>query len=106
MQILLEKSKYLILVTSLFSFAASIAGFIWDEIKTSYFIASIFKVANIDIFSLIYSVEIAEIFLLTDRKLHDLKSKLGSIVPLMMAVAFLKHIVEGKNLEGKMFFKN
>jgi len=61
---------------------------------------------------LVFSVGIYELFIedlslpewLVIHNLHDLKAKLGSIIILVMAVTFLKHLVEWRDPQGTYYF--
>lgn len=129
MRILLEKSKYLMLIASLFSLVASTVAFIWGGVQTVYFISILVSSFEKETFSIVSLIEIMDIFLVATalfifsagmyelsvkeisvpewlivHSLHELKSKLASIIILVMAVTFLKHLVEWKDPQGTLFF--
>lgn len=129
MKKLLERSKYLIIIAVAFSLLASIAAFLLGGVKTISIIERIISSYGKDplvaillielmdtfliatallIFSLgMYELFIADIILpewLVIHNLHDLKAKLGSVIVLVMAVTFLKHLVEWKDPQGTLFF--
>ncbi|MFA5354303.1 MAG: YqhA family protein [Thermodesulfovibrionales bacterium] len=126
---LLEKSKNLILIAVAFSLLASffaflsgavktvsvIAGMVWSYGKDPH--AGISLIELMDTFLIatalfIFSVGMYELFFkelnlpdwLTVHNLHDLKAKLGSVIVLVMAVTFLKHLVEWNDPTGTLFF--
>ncbi len=129
MKILLEKSKYLVLIAVLFSLAASVAAFVWGGFKTVELIislvsssgksphASIDLIALMDTFLiaaalLLFAVGMYELFIedlslppwLVIHNLHDLKQKLSSVIILVLAVTFLEHLVEWKDPLGTLYF--
>jgi uncharacterized membrane protein YqhA len=129
MERFLEKSKYLVLVAVLFLLIASVAAFLLGAVKTVSVLGGLASsygkspFAVIDLIELmdtfliaialfIFSVGTYELFIkdvalpewLHIHNLHDLKAKLGSIVVLVMAVTFLKHLVEWKDPQGTLFF--
>ena len=129
MKTLLEKSTYLVLIAVVFSLAASVAAFLWGAVKTVTVIihlaanydksatAGIELIALMDTFLiatalLMFSVSMYELFIqdlvlptwLEVRNLHDLKAKLSSVIILVMAVAFLEHLVEWKNPQDTLYF--
>lgn len=125
----LERSKSLVLIAVIFSLLASVAAFLLGAVKTVYTIsalvashgkdplAAIALIELMDTFLIatalfIFSVGLYELFIgdldlpdwLEIHNLHDLKAKLGSVVVLVMAVTFLKHLVEWKDPLGTMHF--
>lgn len=125
----LERSKSLVLIAVVFSLLASVAAFLLGSVKTVYTIsalvasygkdplAAIALIELMDTFLIatalfIFSVGLYELFIgdldlpdwLEIHNLHDLKAKLGSVVVLVMAVTFLKHLVEWKDPLGTMYF--
>lgn len=126
---LLERSKNLILIAVVFSLIASVAAFLWGGIKTitvvwnlimSYGkdpLAAVALIELMDIFLIatalfIFSVGMYELFIrdielpqwLVTHNLHDLKAKLSSVIILVMAVTFLKHLVEWKDPQGTLYY--
>lgn len=126
---LLEKSRYLVLIAVVFSLLASCAAFLWGAAKTvaiisnlvtsygKYPSASVALVELMDAFLiatglLIFAVGLYELFIrdislpgwLTLHTLHDLKARLNSVIILVMAVAFLEHLVEWQDPQGILFF--
>jgi len=126
---ILENSKNLIIIAVVFSLLASVAAFFWGGIKTLMVIWNIMKTFGKDPLSAIALIEIMDIFLiataflifavglyelfirdielpgwLTIKNLHDLKAKLGSVIILVMAVTFLKHLVEWRDPQGTYYF--
>jgi uncharacterized membrane protein YqhA len=61
---------------------------------------------------LIFAIGLYELFIgdvpmpkwLVIHDLHDLKAKLGSVIILVLAVTFLKHLVEWKDPQGTLYF--
>lgn len=129
MEKILEKSKNLILIAVVSSLAASIAAFLWGAAKTATIIlnlvtsygkdplAAIALIELMDTFLIatalfIFAVGMYELFIkdinlpkwLVIHNLHDLKSKLGSVIILVMAVKFLEHLVEWKDPQGTLFY--
>lgn len=129
MKRLLENSKNLTLIAVVFSLLASVAAFFHGAVKTAYIImgliasygkdplAAVALIELMDTFLiatalLIFAVGVYELFInnlnlpdwLEIHNLHDLKAKLGSVVVLVMAVTFLKHLVEWKDPQGTLFF--
>jgi len=124
-----EKSKYLIfiavvsaLLASMFAFLLGVVktGFVFVELITTYgkdpiiaaHLVEIMDTFLIAIALLVFSVGIYELFIedlslpewLVIHNLHDLKAKLGSIIILVMAVTFLKHLVEWRDPQGTYYF--
>jgi uncharacterized membrane protein YqhA len=127
MKKLLEKSVYLVLIAVVSSLLASLAAFLWGAVKTVVVVkhlafslgkdvtASVELIALMDSFLiatalLIFSIGLYELFIedvtmpawLKVHNLHDLKAKLSSVMILMMAVAFLEHLVEWKDPQGTL----
>lgn len=126
---ILEKSKNLILIAVISLLAASIAAFLWGAAKTVTVIlnlvisfgkdplAAISLIELMDAFLIatalfIFAVGMYELFIkdidlpewLVIHNLHDLKAKLGSVIILVMAVTFLKHLFEWKDPQGTLFY--
>ena len=118
MEKLLQKSKSLVLIAVVSLLAASVAAFIWETVKTFFVIKGLIVTYGKDPFSLVAIIELMDIFLIATalfifsvglyelfikdivlpdwlviRSLHDLKIKLSSVIVLVMAVTFLKHLV-------------
>lgn len=129
MEKLLEKSKYLILIAVVVSFIASAVAFVWGGIKIIFIVMNLLKtygkdpmaaIALIELMDtfliatalLVFSIGMYELFIedlslpnwLVIHNLHDLKSKLGSVIILVMAVTFLKHLVEWRDPQGTFYF--
>lgn len=128
MEKILEKSKNLILIATISSLIASFAAFAWGAFKTVMVILNLFishgkdplatiaLIELMDIFLIatalfIFSVGMYELFIkdinlpewLVIHNLHDLKAKLGSVIILVMAVTFLKYLVEWKDPQAILF---
>ena len=126
---LLEKTRYLALVGITSLLLASVAAFGWGAVKTfnvitliitsygkdSYIAVSLIELVDsflIAIALLIFSVSLYELFVgelnlpdwMLAHNLHELKTKLSSVIVLVMAVKFLEHLVEWKNPNDSLFF--
>lgn len=129
MKIVLEKSKYLIVIAVVFSLAASVAAFLWGAMKTASVLIHLATTAGktplaaIDLIGLmdtfliatalfIFAVGLYELFIeditlpqwLVVHDLHDPKAKLSSVIILVLAVTFLEHLVEWKDPQGTFYF--
>lgn len=129
MEKLLGKSKNLILIAVVSLLVASVVAFLWGAVKTATVIlnlvisqgkdplAAISLIELMDTFLIgtalfIFAVGIYELFIkdinlpewLVIHNLHDLKAKLGSVIILVMAVTFLKHLVEWNDPRGTLFY--
>lgn len=129
MEKLLIKSKKLVQIAVISLLASSFIAFLWGVVKTistmwnllvSYGkdpLAAIALIELMDIFLIaialfIFAIGLYELFIkdielpqwLVIRNLYDLKVKLGSIIILVMAVTFLKHLVEWKDPQGTLFY--
>lgn len=125
---LLEKSVNLALIASLFSLAASVAAYFWGALKSVYVIKQIILTAGKDPLTVVALIELMDTFLIATallifaigifelfiskletpewlivQSLYDLKSKLVSVIILVMAVTFLKNLSEWKNPEGLLY---
>ena len=126
---LLEKTRYLAIVGIISLLLASVAAFGWGAVKTinvitliitsygkdSYIAVSLIELVDsflISIALLIFSVSLYELFVgelnlpdwMLAHNLHELKTKLSSVIVLVMAVKFLEHLVEWKNPNDSLFF--
>ena len=129
MEKLLEKSRYLILIAVVSLFVASAVAFLWGGLKVIFIVINLIKTYGKDLSGAIALIEIMDIFLIATallvfsvgiyelfigdlslpewlviRNLHDLKAKLGSVIILVMAVTFLKHLVEWRDPQGTYYF--
>ena len=129
MKTVVEKSKYLVLITVVSSLAASIAAFLWGGIKTVKVLINILTSIGTDLTAAIALVELMDTFLIATvllifamgmyelfigsvslpewliiKNLHDLKVKLSSVIILVMGIIFLEHLVEWKDPQGTLFF--
>ncbi|HBO83513.1 MAG: hypothetical protein A2073_00945 [Deltaproteobacteria bacterium GWC2_42_11] len=131
MKILLEKSKYIVIVAVIALLIASVSTFIWAAINMSSTIFHMFydisaletsevtahTVAILDSFILavilyIFSIALYELFIgrlnmpewLDIKDLDDLKKKLSSVIALMLAVTFLEHLTKWEDPLGTMMF--
>lgn len=116
----ISKSRYMVLIAVLFSLAASFVAFLWGAFKTIKTVknlaasitggaghwAEIGLVAVMDAYLiaialLVFALALYELFIgevdlpewLVIKDLHALKSKLSSVIILIMVVAFLEKLV-------------
>jgi len=129
MRIVVEKSKYLILIAVASTLVASTAAFLWGGIKTVKVLTSILTSIGTDPTAAIALVELMDTFLIATvlfifaigmyelfignvslpewlviKNLHDLKVKLSNVIILVMGIIFLEHLVEWKDPQGTLFF--
>jgi uncharacterized membrane protein YqhA len=129
MKEIIEKTKNLVLIAVFSSLIASAAGFVWGFIKTLAIIINFILSYGKDPFAAIALIEIMDIFLIATflfifsmgmyelfiekielpewliiNNLHDLKVKLSSVIILVMAITFLKHLVEWTDPQGTLYF--
>jgi len=122
MKFILEKSKYLALVGVIALLLATVAAFAWGTLKTvdtvSLVISSLGRdkaitvelIEIVDSFLiatalLIFTVSLYELFIgkldlpewMLAHDLHELKTKLSSMVVLVMAVKFLEKLLDVKD---------
>lgn len=125
----IEKSKSLILIAVASSLIASAAAFVYGMIKTFVVILNFVISYGRDPLGVIALLELMDIFLIATvlfifamgmfelfidaislpewliiRNLHDLKTKLSSVITLVMGIIFLEHLVEWKDPIGTLFF--
>jgi uncharacterized membrane protein YqhA len=126
---LIERSRYLILLAVGATLVASAVAFLWGVWKTAQVIVkmivsqgedpltAVSLIALMDKFLIavglyIFAVGMYELFIgevslpdwLMVHNLHEVKSRLGSIVILLMAIIFLEHLVEWNDPQGTLFF--
>jgi uncharacterized membrane protein YqhA len=129
MERILQRSKNLVLIAVTSLLVASAAAFIWGAVKTVLVIKGLVVSYGKDPLSLITLIELMDTFLIATallifavglyelfikdivlpdwlviHNLHDLKAKLGSVIILVMAVTFLKHLVEWREPLNTLFF--
>lgn len=117
-------SRYLMLLPVTLSLLSSAAAFVWGAVLTFRTFAELFHaiageaghftvielISVMDVFLiatalLIFAIGLYELFIgevdypewLIIRNIHDLKSKLASVIILVMAVAFLEHLAKWEN---------
>jgi uncharacterized membrane protein YqhA len=118
---LVERARWMVLVAVLASLVAAAAAFLWGASETLYALSFIWRTRGhdrlvgvaliqvVDAFLvatglLIFGVGLYELFIgplerpgwLMVTNLHDLKSKLASIIVLVMAVTFVERFVDGR----------
>ena len=129
MKILIEKSKYLVLIAVASSPLASAIAFVLGLVKTLSVIMNLLTSYGKTPFVAIELIELMDIFLIATvlfifalgmyelfidsvnlpewliiRNLHDLKVKLSSVIILVMSITFLKHLVEWVDPQGTFYF--
>jgi len=125
----IEKSRYLILLAVGASLVAATVAFLWGVWKTILVViktistqgddamTAVSLIALMDKFLIavglyIFAVGMYELFIgelslpgwLTVHNLHEVKSRLSSIVILLMAMVFLEHMVEWRDPQGTLYF--
>ncbi len=126
---ILEKSRYLVLLAVISSLIASAAAFLWGVYKTVLVLVEMIitggkstamTVALIELMDkfliavglYIFAVGMYGLFLgelkvpawLNVHDLHEIKSRLSSVVILVMAVGFLEHLMTWQDPQGTLFF--
>lgn len=126
---LLEKSRYLAIIGVLGLLAATLAAFVWGVFQTTHALVLIAEsqgkdvgitVALIEIVDsfliattlLIFSVNLYELFIadvdvpewMVSHDLYELKTKLSSMIILVMAVKFVEKLVDIKNYSDLLQF--
>lgn len=126
---LLEKSRYLAIIGVLGLLVAALAAFAWGTLQTVQTVALVVQslgadkgitVALLQIVDsfliattlLIFSVSLYELFIgdlpmpewMVAHSLHDLKTKLSSMIVMVMAVKFVEKLVEVKNYGDILYF--
>lgn len=122
MKTILEKSRYLAVIGVLSLLIAALAAFAWGAIKTAHTIMLVIESAGsapritiefieiVDSFLiatalLIFAVSLYELTIealdlpdwMLAHNLHDLKTKLSSMIILVMSVKFLQKLIEAKD---------
>jgi uncharacterized membrane protein YqhA len=122
MKTILEKSRYLTYVGVISLLLASMAAFLWGALRTYYVIMLVIQTAGsdaaitiefikiVDNFLiataiLIFTVSLYELFIgdinvpewMLAHNLYELKTKLSSMIVLVMAVKFLQKVLEIKD---------
>jgi uncharacterized membrane protein YqhA len=126
---LLEKTRYLALLGIISLLLASVAAYGWGAVKTINTITLIFTSYGKDSYIAVSLIELVDSFLIAialqifalsmyelfvgdinlpdwmlAHNLHELKTKLSSVIILVMVVKFLEHLVEWKNPNDSLFF--
>jgi uncharacterized membrane protein YqhA len=125
MKYVLERSKYLALIGVIALLFAAIAAFVWGTLKTVDTISLVLsslgrdKAITVELIEivdsfliatalLIFSVSLYELFIdklelpdwMLAHDLYDLKTKLSSMIVLVMAVKFLEKLLDVKDPEA------
>lgn len=126
---ILEKSRYLILLAVIPSLVASAATFLWGVYKTGVVLVDLISTGGKDVTMTVSLIELMDKFLIAVglyifaigmyelfigeldvpawlgvHDLHEIKSRLSSIVILVMAVVFLEQLVAWRDPQGTLFF--
>ena len=129
MKRILESSRYLVLLAVLSLLATAATAFVWGTVSAVKVIAELVRyagqpplfsvelVALMDKFllaaaMLLFAVGLYELFIggldvpawLVIDNLHDLKTRLASVVILVMGVTFLEHLIEWVDPVGTLYF--
>ncbi|MCJ7678793.1 MAG: YqhA family protein [Anaerolineales bacterium] len=129
MKRVLEASRYMSLLAVVSLAAAAVGAFIWGTVSAFTVLVHLIEhagepplfsvdlVALMDKFLLasallLFAVGLYELFIgelyvpawLEIRNLHDLKTRLASVVILVMAVTFLEHLIEWTDPKGLLYF--
>lgn len=122
MKIILEKSRYLAMVGVVSLLLASVAAFAWGALRTMHVVVLVIEsfgadaaitvefIEIVDSFLiataiLIFTVSLYELFIgeinvpewMLAHDLYELKTKLSSMIVLVMAVKFLQKLIEVKD---------
>jgi uncharacterized membrane protein YqhA len=125
----LEASRYTAILAVVSLLAAAVGAYVWGTLSAFDLILHLIEeagrpplfsvglVALMDKFLLasallLFAVGLYELFIgelqvpawLKIRNLHDLKTRLASVVILVMAVAFLEHLIEWTDPQGVLYF--
>ena len=126
---ILEKSRYLVVLAVLSRLVASAAAFLWGVYKTAVVLIELVRTGGkvaamtvslielMDKFLIavglyIFAVGMYELFLgelklpawLIVHDLHDIKSRLSSVIILVMAIIFLERLVVWQDPQGTLYF--
>ena len=130
MKKLLEGSRYMVLLAVGASLVASLATFLWDVYETFMVISALIRTHGkdpniaVDMIELmdkfliavglyIFAIGLYELFIRDDldlpewlevHNLHDIKTRLSSIVILVMAIAFVEHVVAWKAPQDALYY--
>ena len=103
MKFVLEKSRYLALAGVLSLLFAAIAAFVWGTLKTVGTISLVLgsmgrdSAITVEFIEIVDSFLIATALLIFSVSLYELKTKLSSIIVLVMGVKFLQKLLEVKD---------
>ena len=129
MKKILESSRYLTIIGVLALLFAALAAFVWGIFQTWHAVSMIIESRGVDIgitialieivdsfliatTLLIFSVNLYELFIedvniptwMEAHDLYDLKTKLSSMIVLVMAVKFVEKLVDVKNYSDVLQF--
>jgi len=122
MKSILEKSRYLAVIGVISLLFAAVAAFVWGALKTFHVVMLVLESLGTDAAITIEFIEIVDIFLIATailiftvslyelfigdinvpewmlaHDLYELKTKLSSMIVLVMAVKFLQKLIESKD---------
>lgn len=126
---MIENTKYITLIAVFTLLVSSFLGMLWATTKaikiaqiiiTSYGqdeLISFYLIQLVDAFLVaialyIFAVSIYELFIgglnlpsfVMAHNFHELKSKLGGVILLVITVKFAEHLVEGKNAQDILYY--
>ena len=126
---ILEKSRYLVLLAVFASLIASTAAFLWGVYKTALVLIELITAGSKDTVMTVAFIELMDKFLiavglyifavgmyelfigelklptwLVVHDLHEVKSRLSSIVILVMVIVFLERLVLWQEPQAMLFF--
>jgi uncharacterized membrane protein YqhA len=126
---IVETSRYLVLLAVIATLVASGATFVWGVWKTVVVVMELVVAGGKDPLAAVALIALMDKFLIATglyifaagmyglffnelkvpawlvvHSLHDIKSRLSSIVILVMAITFLERLVEWRDPQGTMFF--
>ena len=129
MRSLVEKSRYVVLSGVAALLVAAIIAFVWGTLKTITVVEKIIVslgqdpqipvilIQLVDVFLIasalfIFAVSLYELFIskldlpdwMLAHNLNELKSKLSSVIVLVMAVKFLEKLIDWKDPQGTLLF--
>lgn len=126
---ILQRGRYLVLLAVVATFAASAAAFLWGVWKTALTLLDLVRTGGKDPLAAISMIELMDKFLiavglyifatglyelffhelnlpewLVVHDLHGIKSRLSSVIILVMALTFLERLVQWSDPQGTLFF--
>ncbi len=127
MKRVLESGRYLVVIGVAASMVASAAAFIWGAYKTVMLLIEMVQTQGKDVVATtglialmdkfliaaglyIFAVALYELFVadltlpdwLVTHNLHQIKSRMSSVIILVLAIVFLEHVIEWKNAQDTL----